>query len=57
LEPRREAVDPRDRAGTALEEILAAMDAALSRELPGVRTLVLTSLYDRIAARLVRDGQ
>jgi hypothetical protein len=40
-----------------LEEILAAMDAALSRELPGVRTLVLTSLYDRIAARLVRDGQ
>ena len=57
LEPRREAVDPRDRAGTALEEILAAMDAALSRELPGVRTLVLTALYDRIAARLMRDGQ
>lgn len=57
LEPRREAVDPRDHAGEVLEEMLQSLDLALSRELPAVRKLVLIALYDRVCARLVRSGK
>lgn len=54
LEPRREAVDQRDRAGACLEEVLQTLDGALSRELPTVRTLVLSALYDRLSGQLAR---
>ncbi len=47
------APDPSTRGREVTEELLEAIDAALVLELSAVRALVLTSIYDRMAGRIV----
>lgn len=46
-------VDPAPRGREVTAALLEAIDAALVTELPAVRALVLTSIYDRMAGRIV----
>ena len=45
--------DPTRRGREVTEELWRAIDASLIPELPEVRTFVLTSIYDRVAGRIV----
>lgn len=46
-------IDPIARGREVTEELLERIDTALVLELPAVRALVLTTLYDRVAGRIV----
>jgi hypothetical protein len=46
-------IDPIARGREVTEELLQRIDTALVTELPAVRALVLTSIYDRVAGRIV----
>jgi hypothetical protein len=46
-------MDPVERGREVTDEILRAIDAALTPEVPAVRKAVLTSIYDRMAGRIV----
>lgn len=45
--------DPSKRGREVADELLRGIDSALLLELPEVRTLVLTSIYDQMAGRIV----
>lgn len=47
------AVDAVQRGREVTDELLQSIDAALKAELPAVRALVLTSIYDGMAGRIV----
>jgi hypothetical protein len=54
LQQRRDSgVDLAERGREVTEELLRAIDTALLPEPPEVRTLVLTTIYDQMAGRIV----
>jgi hypothetical protein len=46
-------VDPAARGREVTDDLLEHIDKALLSELPAVRSVVLTSIYDRVAGRIV----
>jgi hypothetical protein len=48
------AVDPVERGGKVTDELWRMIDSALSTEPPSVRDVVFTSIYDRMAGRIVK---
>jgi hypothetical protein len=53
LRPVPDIADFSARGREVTEELLRAIDAMLVPELPAVRALVLTSIYDRMAGKIV----
>jgi hypothetical protein len=46
------AVDPVERGQAVADELLRTIDAALSPEVPAVRAMVMSAVYDQMAGRL-----